>query len=180
MKNFEMQATVDALLGLYQSFNEVVDERLLEHSIQTAQLAEEEGYDDEVVLAAFFHDIGQLLAAGHQYQAYGRIGSEYLRANGFSEKVTQVVVMHTEAERYLCWKFPERVRQLDEYRLQRLYAQGGIMLEREAKAYEKNPYFYLSLKVKEWDDEAPLRSRPVLDLEPYRRMALQHLQRQVG
>ncbi len=174
-----MQATVDALLGLYQSY-EHADECLLEHSIQTAQLAEEEGYDDEVVLAAFFHDIGQLLASDHHQPAYGRIGSEYLRANGFSEKVAQVVVMHTEAERYLCWKFPERVRLLDEHRLHRLYTQGGIMPEREAKAYEKNPYFYLSLKVKEWDDEAPQRTRPILDLEPYRTMALRHLQRQLG
>ena len=34
----------------------------LEHMSQAAALAEEEGYDDEVVLAAFFHDIGHLCA----------------------------------------------------------------------------------------------------------------------
>ena len=34
----------------------------LEHMSQAALLAEEEGYDDEVILAAFFHDIGHLCA----------------------------------------------------------------------------------------------------------------------
>jgi predicted HD phosphohydrolase len=32
----------------------------LEHMSQSAQLAIEQGYDDEVVLAAFFHDIGHI------------------------------------------------------------------------------------------------------------------------
>ena len=32
----------------------------LEHMVQSAQLAEQEGYDEEVVMAAFFHDIGHL------------------------------------------------------------------------------------------------------------------------
>ena len=32
----------------------------IEHMSQAAQLAMAEGFDDEVVLAAFFHDIGHL------------------------------------------------------------------------------------------------------------------------
>lgn len=36
----------------------------IEHMSQTAQQAMAEGFDDEVVLAAFFHDIGHLCGQG--------------------------------------------------------------------------------------------------------------------
>src|ERR1700733_6043886 len=36
----------------------------LEHMVQAAQLAEEQGQDEEVILAAFLHDIGHLCEEG--------------------------------------------------------------------------------------------------------------------
>src|ERR1700755_3420493 len=63
----------------------------LEHMSQAAMLAEEEGYDDEVILAAFFHDIGHLCVASDKtgsMDGYGNVdhetlGADYLREKGF-------------------------------------------------------------------------------------------------
>lgn len=176
MKDFEIQATVDAILGLYESFGDSTDHKknVLEHSVQVAQLAEEEGYDDEVILAAFFHDIGYLLPGQPTpgTRTYGQVGSDYLRANGFSEKIVQVVIMQTEADRYLSWKFPELYTPLASFSP----SSFNQMSEKEAKTYEKNPYFFLSLKVKEWDQSSDASHVVNLNLDHYRVMALNHLQ----
>ena len=68
----------------------------LEHALQCAGLAERAGADNETVIAAFLHDIGHLLpvesATGYM-DGYGtidheRLGADYLRQRGFSEKET--------------------------------------------------------------------------------------------
>lgn len=61
----------------------------IEHMSQAAQLALAQGYDDEVVLAAFFHDIGHICAeTADNMGGYGVIshelqGANYLRDKGF-------------------------------------------------------------------------------------------------
>jgi putative nucleotidyltransferase with HDIG domain len=79
----------------------------IEHMSQAAQLAMAEGFDDEVVLAAFFHDIGHLCAEGAENMGgYGvvsheRLGADYLREAGFSERMARLVEYHVQAKRYL-------------------------------------------------------------------------------
>src|SRR5882724_2130579 len=71
----------------------------LEHMSQSAQLAIQAGADDEVVLAAFFHDLGHLCVqknAGNTMAGYGvkrheQIGADYLREKGFPERVAKLV-----------------------------------------------------------------------------------------
>ena len=56
------QQVVEEVFGLYQQYgtDDYIGEPVsqIEHMSQAAQLALNEGCDDEVVLAAFFHDIG--------------------------------------------------------------------------------------------------------------------------
>src|SRR5271170_554790 len=67
----------------------------LEHMSQAAALAEEEGYDDEVVLSAFFHDIGHLCAEEGEAESmdgmgnvdHEILGAKYLRDRGFSQRL---------------------------------------------------------------------------------------------
>ena len=64
MKQQEVEQTVDEIFELYQKYGDedYIGEPVsqLEHMCQCAQLAEQEGYDEDVILAAFFHDIGHL------------------------------------------------------------------------------------------------------------------------
>src|SRR5580693_4741900 len=77
----------------------------LEHMAQAAQLAEEQGYDEEVILAAFLHDIGHICETGrgdNEMEQFGikdheQIGADYLAANGFSKKIVRLVESHVEA-----------------------------------------------------------------------------------
>ena len=92
----------------------------LEHMVQAAQLAEAQGYDNEVILAAFLHDIGHICKTGHgdnEMDGFGikdheEIGAEFLRQKGFSKKIVRLVESHVEAKRYLTYKYPEYYEQL--------------------------------------------------------------------
>jgi len=68
----------------------------LEHMSQTAQYAIAAGADNEVVLAAFFHDIGFLVTRQHGFvgrRSFEWIGSEFLRRCGFSERLTRLQLL---------------------------------------------------------------------------------------
>ena len=79
----------------------------LEHMSQSGQLAEREGYDAEVILASFFHDIGHLFAlenalenmGGYGVKRHEQIGADFLREMGFSERVAKLVENHVQAMR---------------------------------------------------------------------------------
>ena len=152
----------------------------IEHMCQSAQLAESEGYDDEVILASFFHDIGHLFALDRQIEnmgGYGAVrheilGAEYLRSKGFSEKIVKLVENHVHAKRYLTYKFPEYYSKLSEASKKTLEYQGGVMSPQEAVAFENSEYFEISLKMRTWDEMAKEKNIPIPDLNKYKTLAL--------
>ena len=155
----------------------------IEHMCQAAQLAEAEGYDDEVVLAAFFHDLGHLcehVFETKQMDGYGvmdheSLGSQYLREKGFSEKIARLVESHVPAKRYLTFRYPEYYNKLSEASKITLDKQGGRMNETEAKQFESDNLYLLFIKIREWDDKAKAERIPLPSLEIYKQMAFQHL-----
>jgi phosphonate degradation associated HDIG domain protein len=157
----------------------------LEHMAQAAALAEAEGYDDEVVLAAFFHDIGHLCAAGSQVESMGgmgamnheRLGSSYLLALGISERIAMLVQSHVVAKRYLTFKYPDYYQKLSPASQTTLTFQGGIMTEEEARAFESNPDHDLIIRFRYWDDEAKRTNIPVDNLPHLKQIAISHLHR---
>jgi putative nucleotidyltransferase with HDIG domain len=77
------------IMGLYKDYGgaEYAGEKVsqLEHMVQAAQLAEEQGYDEEVILAAFFHDIGHICAAAQEEALAGSgpsTGTNHLAGSG--------------------------------------------------------------------------------------------------
>lgn len=152
----------------------------LEHMSQSGQLAEREGYDADVILASFFHDIGHLFAmdnplenmGGYGVKRHEQIGADFLREMGFSEKIAKLVENHVQAKRYLTYKYPEYLAKLSKASLKTLGYQGGPMSEEEALSFENDPLFELSLKMRIWDEEAKLEHLPVEDLDKYKKMAL--------
>lgn len=168
-----MIAQLFAQSGQDAYFGEPVTQ--LEHALQTAQLAERAGADRETVLAAFLHDIGHLLPpeqAGAYMDGYGtvdheRLGANFLRQRGFSEKVAQLIENHVNAKRYLVARNPEYRARLSEASLRTLEFQGGPMTPDEAAAFEGHPYFREILRVRGWDEQAKLPGLPTPTVDHY-------------
>ena len=179
------QDTVEALFALYAAHghDDYIGEPVsqLEHMWQAAALAEAAGYEDEVVLAAFFHDLGHLCAHdaasmdGFGAVDHERLGAAYLRARGFSERLAALVEGHVLAKRYLTYKHPAYLRRLSPASRATLAFQGGVMGPAEAAAFEQNPDADLLIRLREWDDQAKEAHRPVGSLDHLKRLALRHL-----
>lgn len=178
---------VDEIISLYQRFGgeDYIGEPVsqIEHMCQTAQLAEKQGYDNEVILAALFHDIGHLcehiMSVAHM-DGYGvhdheKLGADYLRDKGFSEKITRLVASHVAAKRYLTKRFPDYYEQLSSASKETLKFQGGVMTEEEALAFEADPLADLYITLRKWDEQAKQENIPLESLDHYRKMMEQHL-----
>lgn len=134
----------------------------LQHAMQTANLARDEGYDDEVVCAAFLHDVGHLCGHERQHQHMGglgiahheRVGADTLRRLGFSDRVVHLVAQHVNAKRYLTRTRPDYREQLSEASKGTLDYQGGPMSAVEAAAFEADPSFATILTMRQWDEAA--------------------------
>ncbi len=176
---------VNLVFGLYEKFGhaDYIGEPVsqIEHMYQSAELAQKEGYDNEVILAAFFHDIGHLFAMDRQLENMGgygvkrheEIGADFLREVGFPDKIAKLVENHVQAKRYLTFKYPEYLDKLSEASLTTLGYQGGVMSAVEARAFEQDELFELSLKMRTWDELAKEEEIPVPDLVYLKEMALQ-------
>lgn len=155
----------------------------LEHMLQAGELARNEGQPDDVVLAAFFHDLGHLLAFegvvdhmdGFGVVSHEKLGADLLRDAGFSEIVASLVESHVEAKRYLTFKRPDYYAMLSEASKATLDHQGGRMNPDEAVAFETDPLFELKIKLRYWDDEAKSTVPTQQSLSFFRQLAEKHL-----
>lgn len=146
-----------------------------EHAAQAAILAERQGYDEEVQIAAFLHDIGHLFPAQKEeelMEVYGRkdhesVAADWLRERGFSEKIAVLVENHVNAKRYLTFIDEDYFEALSEASKQTLIFQGGRMTEKEAKEFEQNPYFELIIKMRRWDEAAKVEAMKLPRLDHF-------------
>ncbi|WP_283182067.1 phosphonate degradation HD-domain oxygenase [Pseudomonas svalbardensis] len=169
------EQVIAEVFGLYERFGDrdYIGEPVsqIEHMSQAAELALAEGFDDEVVLAAFFHDIGHICAesaenmGGFGVVSHERLGAEYLRRAGFSERMARLVEYHVQAKRYLTLKEPGYYERLSEASRRTLEYQGGVMTAAEAEAFEKDPLCEVSLRMRQWDEQAKDMWVPVIDLK---------------
>lgn len=185
MKN--VADTVEEVFSLYERFGnaDYIGEPVsqLEHMSQSAELAIREGFDEEVVLAAFFHDIGHICVMNAEHQSMGgfgvksheKIGADYLRACGFPERVAKLVENHVQAKRYLTFRYPEYYQQLSEASKKTLEFQGGVMTAEEARRFESDPLFETSILMRKWDELAKEMNVAVIDLSKVKKMAQQVL-----
>lgn len=182
-----IQAITEMIVSLYGKYGnaDYIGEPVsqIEHMCQSAQLAEIEGYSEEVILAAFFHDIGHLCEhfmpvaymGGYGVVDHEKLGADFLRQNGFSERLCKLVQSHVEAKRYLTFKYPTYYEQLSEASRRTLEFQGGVMTQEEAVAFELDPEADLILSLRKWDEAAKLENIPLPNLEKYASMIQRHL-----
>jgi len=145
----------------------------LEHALQTAQLAELAGADDELVTAALLHDLGHLLNEQgespslrgiddlHQYFAL-----PFMRGV-FSERVLQSIQWHVDAKRYLCATRPGYWASLSADSKRSLELQGGIFSAEEAQAFIVRPNAPEAVQLRLWDDLAKEADRSTPPLSHY-------------
>ncbi|GAD98880.1 hypothetical protein ANI_1_1162024 [Paecilomyces variotii No. 5] len=125
--------------------------------------------DDEVILAALLHDIGQIIPLDqskevkmkldNSTQNVGRvghetIGAEYLRALGFSDKVCRLVGSHVAAKRYLTAVDRSYHDSLSSASQKSLQFQGGPFRGDELQAFKEDPLRDQMVALRLWDDRA--------------------------
>lgn len=181
------QELTNQIFSLYEQFGaeEYAGEKVsqLEHMVQAAQLAMEEGYDDEVVLAAFLHDVGHLLPVhdvsetmdGYGVMDHEKVGADWLLGLGMGERMCKLIASHVNAKRYLTWKYLSYYEQLSEASKKTLEYQGGRMEEAEAKAFEADPLFDLYIRMRTWDEAAKIEGKPLPELDELKQKLTQYI-----
>ena len=182
----------ETIIGLYEEYgsDDYIGEPVsqLEHMHQAANLARKAGYPNDVILAAFFHDIGHFCEHvinvqrmdGFGVVDHEKLGADFLRSKGFSEKIARLVQHHVQAKRYLTFKSPAYYDQLSEASRATLSFQGGMMTEKEANAFEADPLFDLYIQLRKWDEQAKMEHQPSADLDYYKRLIVAELQRELN
>lgn len=172
-----LEQNIEEIFALFElhGYDNYIGETIsqIEHASQSTELAMQAGYENAVVLAAFFHDIGHICAkknprndmGGYGMIRHEKVGANYLKRKGFPEKITKLVEYHVEAKRYLCFKYPEYFEKLSPASKATLEFQGGMMTASEAEKFENNELFSLSIKMREWDEKAKEENVPLIDLE---------------
>jgi phosphonate degradation associated HDIG domain protein len=145
----------------------------LEHALQCGALAEAEGADDELVTAAFLHDLGHLLQDlgetptlrgvddVHQYAAL-----PFLRGL-FGERVLGGIQLHVDAKRYLCATRTGYHDALSEDSKRSLKLQGGIFTADQAQAFIARPGAADAVRLRIWDDLAKTAGAPTPSLSHF-------------
>ncbi|MBU10567.1 MAG: phosphohydrolase [Gemmatimonadetes bacterium] len=141
----------------------------LVHALQCATLAEDEGADDELVVAALLHDFGRLVVEDGdlsdsvggdgetppKHGGHGELGAEQLHEH-FSDRILFCIRNHAEAKRYLCTTEPEYFDGLSKGSVVTLEKQGGKMDEEERAAFESSPYCADAVRMRRWDDRGKI------------------------
>ena len=126
--------------------------------LQGAELAEQQGAPEELIVAALLHDIG------HYTSEFGTFSLEDTHDNHHEEAGAEVwsrfsrpshrcVRLHVPAKRYLCATDKGYFDRLSEASMHSLMLQGGPMYAEEVREFEKNPFHREAVKVRIWDDE---------------------------
>ena len=190
MKRLDAERISYEIIHLYSIYGgeEYSGEKVsqLEHMVQSAQLARAEGFDDEVVLAAFLHDIGHIAEKATDENAmssYGikdheAIGASFLENHGFSFRITRLVASHVAAKRYLTLREPGYYDKLSEASKHTLEFQGGPMSDEEADLLEEDPLFREIIQMRRWDEAAKLENQPMPSLDIFKELILKHLEEQ--
>lgn len=132
----------------------------LEHALQTALLAEQEGASASLIAASLLHDLGHMLEdlgdtptlAGvddlHQYRIL-----PFLRAC-FDDEVLAPIALHVDAKRYLCASDPDYLAALSADSVRSLALQGGIFSADDAARFIERPHAAAAVRLRRWDDRA--------------------------
>ena len=187
MSAYEAATIASEIIAMYQHYGgeEYAGEKVsqLEHMAQAAELARMHTRDDEVILAAFLHDIGHICVSAYNHNDvngwgntdHEEIGAGFLQQKGFSKKIIRLVESHVAAKRYLTYKDPSYYERLSDASKATLEMQGGKMEADEAAAFEQYPLFDMIIQLRLWDEQAKVEQMELPDLSFYKHLIVKHL-----
>jgi phosphonate degradation associated HDIG domain protein len=148
----------------------------LDHALQCAHLAEQQGETPATITAALLHDIGHLVREArrtddperddlHQFMAL-----RFLRGL-FPDAVLQPIRWHVDAKRYLCQAEAGYFETLSPASVQSLKGQGGVFNEAQAAAFLQQPFAAEGVRLRRYDDLAKVPGASVPDLVHFEALA---------
>jgi predicted HD phosphohydrolase len=142
----ETGRVLHSLRGVWDE--ESVDE--LDHALQSAARAVDDGADDELVLAAALHDLAHSpLFTGHAgVDQHDRFAQDWLTPR-FGERVGWLAGAHVAAKRYLAATEPGYA--LSDVSALSLHHQGGPGVD---AAFVEHPWWPDALRLRRYDDAA--------------------------
>ncbi|WP_299199860.1 hypothetical protein [uncultured Amphritea sp.] len=144
----------------------------VEHAVQCARQAVDDGERDDMVVAALLHDIGHLIDEVNPVHGnfhHDLVAAEFL-SNGFPPGVIEPIRLHVSAKRYLCTVEAGYIDGLSEASRHSLEHQGGLMSADEVTAFRAEPFHEQAIQLRRWDDEAKddmLASTPFASFSHY-------------
>lgn len=142
----------------------------LEHALQCAFAAEQQGESDEIIVAALLHDIGHLVHPSEDQNASERHQEIGAAAIGglFSEQVGAIIRLHVAAKRYRCAIDADCWATLSPASKYSLEYQGGPFKPDEALHFKALPYADAAIRVRLYDEAAKIVGLVTPDLGHYR------------
>ncbi|GAA0298707.1 HD domain-containing protein [Sphingomonas oligophenolica] len=168
---------IDRIFSIFNTFGDIhygEDVSQIEHILQSAHLARQDGASEALIAAALLHDVGQFLDdAGKAAEEKGIdarheiSGAAYLTPY-FPPSVTDPVRLHVEAKRYLCSAEPGYREGLSRASELSLTLQGGPHNPQEMEDFLAKPGAEDAIRLRRYDDLGKRQDWPVPDLESYR------------
>jgi predicted HD phosphohydrolase len=144
--------------------------RQLEHGLQCAYLAWRDAASDELVVAAFLHDIGHIvierpLSVGPEIDDFHQfVALPFLRGL-FGAAVLEPIRLHVDAKRYLCRLDSGYGERLSAASQRSLALQGGPMSGGEASAFLRRRFAQEAIRLRLWDDQAKVPGCRTLEVD---------------
>lgn len=142
------------------------------HALQCAQLAEQAGEPEPLIVAALLHDVGHLMLAEssttdmrHQEAAADAL------AGLFDAAVTEPIRLHVAAKRYLCTVDAGYFGTLSPASVHSLALQGGPYDATQAATFAAGPHADTAVRLRRYDDLAKVVDLPTPSLAHYLDMA---------
>jgi predicted HD phosphohydrolase len=162
---------IDETATLLTSLRGVWDEQAvdeLDHALQSAARAIDDGADDELVLAAALHDLAHSPVFDASAAARHDATARAWLTPRFGERVGWLAGAHVAAKQYLVATEPGYGRMLSHTSAVSLVAQGGAGVDEDLAAH---PWWPDALRLRRYDDAAKDPAARVLPIAGVREIA---------
>jgi len=151
--------------GVLRSLRDVWDEDAvdeLDHALQAAARATDDGADDELVLASALHDLGHSPLFGDNWKKHHDTMARSWLTPRFGERVGWLAGAHVAAKRYLVSTDPEYAGALSDVSVDSLHHKGGAAAD---PAFVDDPWGADALRLRRYDDAAKVPGAAGLSID---------------